>query len=204
LLSELSSENAEAVRLRILVVDHNPERASVVRQALVDIGGYMVEVAPKAGDLLALLRTAQPDVLIVDLDLPDRDTIEQLRVATRERPRPIVMFVDQSNSAMMHAAIEAGVSAYVVDGLNAGRVRPILDVAIARFKAFEALRQELDQTKSQLAERKLVDRAKGILMRAKGITEEEAYDRMRKTAMKEQKKLVEIAQSILTAADMLR
>jgi two-component system, response regulator / RNA-binding antiterminator len=194
----------ETVWLRILVVDHNPERAAVVRQALVDVGGYLVEVAPKAGDLLALLRAAQPDVLIVDLDLPDRDTIEQLRVATRERPRPIVMFVDQSDNSMMHAAIEAGVSAYVVDGLNGARVRPILDVAVARFKAFEALRQELDQTKSQLAERKLIDRAKGILMRAKGISEEEAYDRMRKTAMKEQKKLVEIAQSILTAADMLR
>jgi response regulator NasT len=105
---------------------------------------------------------------------------------------------------MMPAAIEAGVSAYVVDGLNVGRVRPILDVAIARFRAFEALRRELDHTKSQLVERKLIDRAKGILMRAKGIGEEEAYERMRKTAMKEQKKLVEIAQSILTAADMLR
>jgi response regulator NasT len=190
--------------LRILVVDHNPERAKVVRQALVDVGGYLVEVAPRAGDLLTLLRTAQPDVLIVDLDLPDRDTIEQLRIATRERPRPIVMFVDQSDNSMMHAAIEAGVSAYVVDGLNVGRVRPILDVAIARFKAFEALRRELDHTKSKLVERKLIDRAKGILMRAKGIGEEEAYERMRKTAMKEQKKLVEIAQSILTAADMLR
>ncbi|WP_119304129.1 ANTAR domain-containing response regulator [Dongia deserti] len=190
--------------LRILVVDHNSERASVVRQALVDVGGYMVEVAPRAGDLLALLRTAQPDVLIVDLDLPDRDTIEQLRVATRERPRPIVMFVDQSDNSMMHAAIEAGVSAYVVDGLSVNRVRPVLDVAIARFKAFDALRRERDAARSQLAERKIVDRAKGILMRAKGITEEEAYDRMRRTAMNEQRKMSEIAQSIVTAAEMLK
>jgi response regulator NasT len=190
--------------LRILVVDHNAERAAVVRQALVDVGGYLVEVAPKAGDLLTLLRTAQPDVLIVDLDLPDRDTIEQLRVATRERPRPIVMFVDQSDATMMHAAIDAGVSAYVVDGLSSSRVRPVLDVAIARFKAFDALRRELDATRGQLAERKIVDRAKGILMRAKGITEEEAYERMRRTAMNEQKKLAEIAQSIVTAAEMLK
>jgi response regulator NasT len=190
--------------LRILVVDHNAERAAVVRQALVDVGGYMVEVAPKAGDLLTLLRTAQPDVLIVDLDLPDRDTIEQLRVATRERPRPIVMFVDQSDNSMMHAAIEAGVSAYVVDGLSSSRVRPVLDVAMARFKAFDALRRERDAARSQLAERKVVDRAKGILMRAKGITEEEAYERMRRAAMNEQKKLVEIAQSIVTAAEMLK
>ncbi|HEV8389512.1 MAG TPA: ANTAR domain-containing protein [Dongiaceae bacterium] len=190
--------------LRILVVDHNAERAAVVRQALVDVGGYLVEVAPKAGDLLALLRTAQPDVLVVDLDLPDRDTIEQLRVATRERPRPIVMFVDQSDTSMMNAAIEAGVSAYVVDGLSAGRVRPVLDVAIARFRAFDALRQERDTARSQLAERKLVDRAKGILMRAKGMTEEEAYERMRRAAMNEQKKLAEIAQSIVTAAEMLK
>jgi two-component system, response regulator / RNA-binding antiterminator len=190
--------------LRILVVDHNPERVAIVRQALVDVGGYLVEVAPKAGDLLALLRTAQPDVLIVDLDLPDRDTIEQLRVATRERPRPIVMFVDQSDNSMMHAAIEAGVSAYVVDGLSGSRVRPVLDVAIARFKAFDALRRERDAARGQLAERKVVDRAKGILMRAKGITEEEAYERMRRTAMNEQRKLSEIAQSIVTAAEMLK
>lgn len=190
--------------LRILVVDHNAERAAVVRQALVDVGGYQVEVAPKAGDLLTLLRTAQPDVLVVDLDLPDRDTIEQLRVATRERPRPIVMFVDQSDSSMMHAAIDAGVSAYVVDGLSASRVRPVLDVAIARFKAFDALRRELEATRSQLAERKIVDRAKGILMRAKGVSEDEAYERMRRAAMNEQKKLVEIAQSIITAAEMLK
>lgn len=190
--------------LRILVVDHNPERAAVVRQALVDVGGYLVEVAPKAGDLLALLRTAQPDVLIVDLDLPDRDTIEQLRVATRERPRPIVMFVDQSDNSMMHAAIDAGVSAYVVDGLSTNRVRPVLDVAIARFRAFDALRRERDAARSQLAERKLVDRAKGILMRAKGITEEEAYERMRRTAMNEQRKMAEIAQSIVTAAEILK
>jgi response regulator NasT len=190
--------------LRILVVDHNAERAGIVRQALVEVGGYLVEVAPKAGDLLTLLRTAQPDVLVVDLDLPDRDTIEQLRVATRERPRPIVMFVDQSDSTMMHAAIEAGVSAYVVDGLNANRVRPVLDVAIARFKAFDAMRRELDATRSQLAERKVIDRAKGILMHAKGIGEEEAYDRMRRSAMNEQKKLVDIAQSIVTAAEILK
>ena len=190
--------------LRILVVDHNPERAAIVRQALVDVGGFMVEVAPKAGDLLTLLRTAQPDVLVVDLDLPDRDTIEQLRVATRERPRPIVMFVDQSDTPMMHAAIEAGVSAYVVDGLSASRVRPVLDVAIARFKAFDAMRCERDSARSQLAERKLVDRAKGILMRAKGLSEEEAYDRMRRAAMNEQKKLAEIAQSIVTAAEILK
>lgn len=190
--------------LRILVVDHNAERAAVVRQALVDVGGYQVEVAPKAGDLLTLLRTAQPDVLVVDLDLPDRDTIEQLRVATRERPRPIVMFVDQSDSSMMHAAIDAGVSAYVVDGLSASRVRPVLDVAIARFKAFDALRRELESTRSQLAERKIIDRAKGILMRAKGVSEDEAYERMRRAAMNEQKKLAEIAQSIITAAEMLK
>ncbi|NJM91416.1 MAG: ANTAR domain-containing protein [Rhodospirillaceae bacterium] len=190
--------------LRILVVDHNPERAAVVRQALADVGGYLVEVAPKAGDLLALLRTAQPDVLIVDFDLPDRDTIEQLRVATRERPRPIVMFVDQSDNSMMHAAIDAGVSAYVVDGLSANRVRPVLDVAIARFKAFDALRRERDAARSQLADRKVVDRAKGILMRAKGITEVEAYERMRRAAMNEQKKMAEIAQSIVTAAEVLK
>lgn len=189
--------------LRILVVDHNAERAAVVRQALVDVGGYQVEVAPKAGDLLTLLRTAQPDVLVVDLDLPDRDTIEQLRVATRERPRPIVMFVDQSDSSMMHAAIDAGVSAYVVDGLKKERVKPILDMAISRFNAFARLTRELEEARSALEDRKLIDQAKAILIKSRGMNEAEAYALLRKTAMNQNRKIVEIAQSLITAAGLL-
>jgi response regulator NasT len=191
--------------LRVLVVDHDPERADKVRQALEEDPNLQVQVASvKAGHLLGLLRQAEPDVLIVDLDLPDRDTIEQLRVATRERPRPIVMFVDQSDTEAMRAAVGAGVSAYVVDGLKPGRVKAILDVAVARFQEFDRLRRELDLAKTSLAERKLIDRAKGILMRARGLGEEEAYNLLRSKAMKEQKKVGEIAQSVITAAELLK
>ena len=190
--------------LRILVVDHNAERARLVREALRSAGDYVVEVAPGASDLLDLLRAAQPDVLIMDLDLPDRDTIEHLRVATREMPRPIVMFVDQSDSATMRAALDAGVSAYVVDGLQQKRVKPILEMAITRFQAFEALRQELESARTSLSERKTIDRAKGILMRAKGLSEEEAYGLLRRAAMNAQKKLSDVAQSVITAAEILK
>lgn len=190
--------------LKVLVIDPNAQRAEVVREALSQAGDYLVEVAARTNDLAGLIRAAGADVLIVDLDLPDRDTIEQLRVSTREMPRPIVMFVDQSDAEMMKAAIGAGVSAYVVDGLSQHRVRPVLETALARFQAFEDLRQELEAAKSSLAERKLVDRAKGILMQMKGISEDEAYAQLRKKAMNEQKKLTDIAQSVITAADLLK
>jgi response regulator NasT len=190
--------------LRVLVVDRNADRAEIVRRALVEAGGdHVVEVASGSGDLLILLRAAQPDIVIVDLDLPDRDTIEQLRVATREMPRPIVMFVDRTDEASMRAAISAGVSAYVVDGLTEKRVKPILDVAVARFQAFELMRVELETARLGLAERKTIERAKGILMRLRGLSEEEAYSALRSKAMNEQKKLVDIAQSVVTAAELL-
>jgi len=191
--------------LRVLVIDRDLERAALVRQALAEADAELqVEVATGSGDLIVLLRAAQPDVVIIDLDLPDRDTIEQLRVATREMPRPIVMFVDQSEESVMRAAISAGVSAYIVDGLQPKRVKPILDVAVARFQAFEGLRRELEVARTSLADRKLIDRAKGIIMTMRGLSEEEAYAMLRNKAMKEQKKLSEIARSIITAAELLQ
>jgi two-component system, response regulator / RNA-binding antiterminator len=190
--------------LRVLVVDQDRKRAEIVEKALRKDPNLDVQVASAPGHLLDLLRQAEPDVLIVDLDLPDRDTIEQLRVASRERPRPIVMFVDQSDTEAMKAAVSAGVSAYVVDGLTPSRVKPILDVAVARFQEFDNLRRELDIAKTSLAERKLIDRAKGILMRARGLSEEDAYNLLRSKAMNEQKKVAEIAQSVITAAELLK
>jgi two-component system, response regulator / RNA-binding antiterminator len=191
--------------LRVLVVDQDRKRAEIVEQALKLDPNLDVQIAAGGtGYLLDLLRQAEPDVLIVDLDLPDRDTIEQLRVASRERPRPIVMFVDQSDTDAMKAAVSAGVSAYVVDGLKASRVKPIMDVAVARFQEFENLRRELDLAKTSLAERKLIDRAKGILMTAKGLNEEDAYNLLRSKAMNEQKKVAEIAQSVITASELLK
>jgi response regulator NasT len=191
--------------LRVLVVDQDRKRAEIVEKALREDPNLDVQVATAPGHLLDLLRQVEPDVLIVDLDLPDRDTIEQLRVASRERPRPIVMFVDQSDdNEAMKAAVSAGVSAYVVDGLTASRVKPILDVAVARFQEFDNLRRELDIAKASLAERKVIDRAKGILMRARGFSEEDAYNLLRSKAMNEQKKVADIAQSVITASELLK
>lgn len=191
--------------LRVLVIDQDPDRAKIVEEALSQDTDLTVEVAKAgAGCLLDLLRKTEPDVLIIDLDLPDRDMIEQLRVATSERPRPIVMFVDRNDSEVMKAAVGAGVTAYIVDGLTASRVKPILDVAIARFQEFDKLRRELDIAKTSLAERKLIDRAKGILMRARELSEEDAYNLLRSKAMNEQKKVAEIAQSVITASELLK
>jgi response regulator NasT len=191
--------------LRVLVIDQDPDRAKIVEEALSQDTDLTVEVAKAgAGYLLDLLRKTEPDVLIIDLELPDRDMIEQLRVATSERPRPIVMFVDRNDSEVMKAAVGAGVTAYIVDGLTASRVKPILDVAIARFQEFDKLRRELDIAKTSLAERKLIDRAKGILMRARELSEEDAYNLLRSKAMNEQKKVAEIAQSVITASELLK
>lgn len=190
--------------LRILIVDHNPDRAKMVEDALRRNEDADVRIAPNVAHLVELMRRAEPDVLIVDLDEPDPALVEQIRIASRERPRPVVMFVDKSDSAAMKAAVSAGVSAYVVDGLTPGRVRAVVDVAVARFQEVETLRRELDVAKTSLAERKLIDRAKGILMRARGISEEDAYNLLRSKAMSEQKKLAEIAQSVITASEMLK
>lgn len=189
--------------LRILIVDHNLDRAKMIEDALRREEEVEVQIASGASHLPELLRQTEPDVLIVDLDRPDPVLTEQLRAASRERRRPIVMFVDKSDSEAMKAAVSAGVSAYVVDGLTPSRVKPVLDVAVARFQEFETLRRELDTAKTSLAERKLIDRAKGILMRAKGVSEQDAYNLLRSKAMSEQKKLADIAQSVITASEML-
>ncbi|MEL6746315.1 MAG: ANTAR domain-containing protein, partial [Pseudomonadota bacterium] len=144
-----------------------------------------------------------PDVVLVDLANPGRDLMEQVALESGPLERPVAMFVDQSDEAMIRAAVEAGVSAYVVDGLRKERIKPIVDTAIARFRAFSRLRMELQASRAALAERKIIDRAKGILMRAKGIDEDAAYALLRKSAMDQNRKIAEIAQSIVTAAELL-
>lgn len=145
-----------------------------------------------------------PDVILIGLESPSRDTLEQLFQMSRVVKRPVAMFVDQSDRASIQAAMDAGVSAYIVDGLRKERVTTILDLCISRFNAYSRLTTELEQAKGALEERKLIDRAKGILMKAKGLTEEEAYALMRKTAMNEHKKIAEIAQAVITASELLR
>lgn len=186
----------------ILIIDGNPDRAAVVERGLVETGWVRVATIGPSVNLLARIQALAPDVIIIDLENPDRDTLEQMFQVSRVVQRPIAMFVDQSDSQMIHAAIEAGVSAYVVDGLRQDRIKPIVETAITRFNAFDRLRRERDEAQAKLMDRKLVERAKGLLMKNRGLAEEEAYNLMRRTAMKQNRKLSDIAQSVITAFEM--
>jgi len=154
--------------------------------------------------LLARIYAIDPDVIVIDLEEPSRDVLEQMFQVSRAVRRPVAMFVDQSDAASIEAAVDAGVSAYIVGGLRKERVQNILDLCISRFNAFARLQDELDRTKSALEERKVIDRAKRILMQAKNLSEEAAYALLRKTAMNENKKIADVAQSVITAAELFK
>lgn len=186
-------------KLSILVIDENPERAAVLESGLVLAGYTRVSVIQSSLNLLARVQAMAPDVILIDLGNPDRDALEQMFQFTREIRRPIAMFVDESDSDTIQTAVEAGVSVYVVNGLAQSRIRPIVDMAISRFNAFERLRQERDNAFSALADRKVIERAKGILMTEKRLSEEAAYKAMRRAAMQQNRKLVDIAQGIIMA-----
>jgi response regulator NasT len=189
---------------KIVIVDENPIRAAILEEGLREAGFVGVEHIREMHNLLARIYALDPDVIVIDLENPSRDVLEQMFQVSRAVRRPIAMFVDQSDAASIQASVEAGVSAYIVDGLKKERLKPILDLCISRFNAFSRLQDELDRTKSALEDRKAIDRAKGILMKLKGLTEDEAYVLLRSTAMREKKKIGEIAQSIITAAELLK
>ena len=189
---------------RIVIIDQSPVRRAILAEGLSEAGFTDVIHLEGTDRIMDRIVAAEPDVIVIDLESPSRDVLEQMFQVSRAVPRPVAMFVDQSDTSMINAAIDAGVSAYVVDGLRKDRVKPILDMCISRFNAFARLKEELHQAKSQLADRKVIDRAKGILMKAKGVTEEEAYALLRKTAMNEKKKLSDIAQSVVTASELLQ
>ncbi|MBV9560469.1 MAG: ANTAR domain-containing protein [Bradyrhizobium sp.] len=189
---------------KIVIVDESPIRAAILREGLEEAGYTGVVHLSEMQSLLARIYALDPDIILIDLENPSRDILEQMFQVSRAVRRPIAMFVDQSDAASIQASVDAGVSAYIVDGLKKERIKPILDLCVSRFNAFAKLQDELDRTKSALEERKVIDRAKGILMKVKGLTEEEAYVLMRSTAMREKKKIGEIAQSILTASELLK
>jgi response regulator NasT len=191
-------------KLSIAVVEQDRERALMIVDGLRDAGDYEVTVIGDVTSLARRLAVLAPDVVLIDLESPDRDVLDALTLAATPTDRPVAMFVDRSDDAMMRAAIEAGVSAYVVGGLSRERIRPVLSAAIARFHVVARLRSELAATKAALEERKVVDRAKGMLMKAKGIGEDEAYALLRRTAMDQGKKLVEVAGALITAAELLK
>jgi len=190
--------------IKILIIDDNPVRISVLQDGLAEAGYTRVAVISDMRHLLGKIVDADPDVIFIDLENPNRDVLEQMFHVSRTVRRPIAMFVDKSDSASIEAAIDAGVSAYIVDGLRKERIKPILDTTISRFNAFNRLRGELERTKQALSDRKTIEKAKGILMRTKKISEEEAYALLRKTAMNESRRVAEVAEGLVLAAGLLR
>src|SRR5471030_1794037 len=190
-------------KLRVLVIDESPERAAVLRHGL-ELGGHQVVAAlPNALDLLKHVESLQPDVIIIDTESPSRDVLEHVVMVSRDQPRPIVMFATDSDTLTIREAVKAGVSAYIVDGLGAGRVQPIIDVAMARFEEFQALRNQLEQATTKLSERKLIERAKGILMKSRKLPEQEAYDSLRRTAMARNLSVAELARQVIAMSELM-
>lgn len=189
--------------LRVLLVDETFERAALLKHALQDAGCKIAAHVSASADLPGLVAELKPDLIILDTESPDRDTLENLCIINRDQPRPIVMFTHDDDSDKIRAAIRAGVSAYVVDGLKSERLRPIMDVAIARFNEFQAMRSDLAKAESQLSERKDVERAKGILMKQRGWSEEEAYQALRKAAMDKGSRLADVARQLIEITELL-
>ncbi len=189
--------------MRVLVVDESPERAEIIQEGLAR-GGHQVSACLTSP--LALLKTIdelQPEVIVIDTDSPSRDVLEHLVVMSERGPRPVVMFAADGAPEVIREAVRAGVSAYVVDGLDAARVKTIVDVAVARFEDFQRLRAELAEANLKLAERKLVEQAKGILMKTRGLDEEAAYALLRRSAMDRKLRIAEVAQQLVASADLL-
>jgi response regulator NasT len=190
--------------LKIVIVDENPIRAAILEDGLREAGHVQVVRIDDTTRLLARVYAIDPDVILIDLENPSRDVLEQMFQVSRAVRRPVAMFVDQSDKASIEAAVDAGVSAYIVGSLRKERVKNILDLCISRFNAFARLQDELDRTRSALEDRKAIDRAKAILMNVKNLSEEAAYALLRKTAMNENKKIAEVAQSVITAAELFK
>lgn len=189
--------------LSVLVIDESRGRAEEVCRGLISAGHQVAAVLPSALDLSARIEALKPDVILIETDSPSRDTLEHLAVVNRDAPRPVVIFARDEDSSAIREAVRAGVSAYVVDGLEPRRINSVIEVARARFEAYQALRRELEETSKKLSERKLLERAKGVLMQRRGMSEEEAFKAMRSMAMSHNRRMAEIAEQILSMADLI-
>lgn len=189
--------------MRVMLVDDDRQRLEMLRQALIDNGNAVVAQLTTTDDLLTAVTQHQPDIVLIDVDAPTRDTLESLGQITRDRPRPIVLFARRGDAEAARRAVRAGVSAYVVDGMPQARLQSVIDVAIARFDEHQALRRELEETRTRLADRRDVDRAKGILMQRRQLTEAQAYEQLRKLAMDRHMRLGEVARALLATAELL-
>jgi len=193
----------EDTLMRIMLVDDDPARMQQVEQALCS-AGYVVSVRlDTQADLMAAVKRHAPDVILIDVDAPARDTLESLNRISSDCPRPVVMFAGDGDGDTIRRAVRAGVSAYVVDGLSPQRLKPILEVAIARFHEHQALRRELEEARGRLADRRDVERAKGLLMQRRQLSETQAYEMLRKMAMDRSLRIGEAARALIAAADLL-
>jgi two-component system, response regulator / RNA-binding antiterminator len=190
--------------LSIVVVEKDRDRAMLIVDSLREAGDHEIFVISEEASLARRIAERRPDLVLIDIASPSRDVLEELALASGPMDRPVAMFVDRSDEGLTRAAIEAGVSAYIVDGLRADRIKPILDAAIARFHMFQRMRSELAATKAALEQRKIIDRAKGLLMRARGIDEDAAYALLRKTAMDQGRKISDVALALVTAMALLK
>ncbi len=200
----LRCSNCMGSYMKIVVIERDRDRALMIIDGLRDAGDFDVTVIGDDPGLHRRLAKINPDIVLIDVANPRRDILEELTLATSPLERPVAMFVDQTDERSTREAIEAGMSAYVVDGLRKDRIKPVLDAAIARFHIARRMRSELETAKEALAERKTIDRAKGLLMKAKGLSEDEAYALLRKTAMDQGRKIGEVAAALVTAADLLK
>ncbi len=189
--------------LTVVVVEQNQERAFAIVDALKESGDVEVFVIGSVSGLARKIATHSPDIVLIDIDNPSRDMLEELTVASGPLERPVAMFVSNAAGKLAKAAVEAGVSAYVVDGLQVERIKPVIDTAIARFQVLRQMRTELAETRRALEERKVIDRAKGLLMKAKGVSEDEAYALLRKTAMNQNRRVADVAEALVTASGLL-
>lgn len=190
--------------MRVVIIDPDEARAALVAEGLSEVKPLEVRRAPSFEAIEPDLARFAPDVIVIACESPDRDTLESLREATEQNPRPVVMFVDRSTPGLAEAAVGAGVAAYVVDGLSAGRVRPVLEVAMSRFELMQRLRNDLEKAKADLASRRAIDRAKGLLMSERGIGEDQAYKLLRKLAMDSGRPMGAVANDLLTFAGVLK
>jgi response regulator NasT len=191
-------------KLRVLVIDDQPQRHDAIARAIEAAGDQVVARTEGSGpDLHDVVQSVEPDVVIIDIDSPGRDMLEDMRRISHEQHRPIVMFVDQADPDSIRRAIQAGVAAYVVKGAAPERVRAVLDVAIARFREERALREQLAEARESLEERKLIERAKGILMQRRSLSEPDAYQLLRRTAMDRSMRIAEVARRLVEMADLL-
>jgi len=189
--------------LRILLINDTSRTGGRLRGALSEAGFEVIDESGLTIDLPARVEAVRPDVVLIDTDSPSRDVMEQVVIVTRDQPRPIVMFTDEHDPGVMRQAIKAGVSAYIVEGIHAQRLQPIMDVAMARFESDQVLRSQLHARDQQLAERKRIELAKGMLMKMKSCGEEEAYTLMRRQAMSRQQKLIQVAEQIIAMNELL-